>query len=90
VLDDQLKDRTWLVGERPTIADFSIAAFVPGAVRLGLPVARYGEIERWYERLAALPAWQDAVIAQGAATAAWLAANEEKARGVELSSIVCP
>jgi glutathione S-transferase len=87
VLDNQLKGRAWLVGGRPTIADFSIGAFVPSAARLGLPVARYGEIERWYEGLAALPAWRDAVDAQGAATAAWLAANEVKAGAVELSSL---
>jgi glutathione S-transferase len=87
VLDDQLKGRAWLVGERPTIADFSIGAFVPSAVRLGLPVVRYGEIERWYEGLAVLPAWRDAVVAQGTATTVWLAANEGRAGAVELSSL---
>jgi glutathione S-transferase len=87
VLDDQLKGRTWLVGERPTIADFSIGAFVPSAVRLGLPVARFAEITRWYEGLAGLPAWRGAVAAQGAATAAWIAANDDKAGAVELSSL---
>jgi glutathione S-transferase len=40
---------------------------------LGLPLARFSEIGRWYEGLAALPAWQDAVAAKDAATAAWLA-----------------
>src|SRR5260370_27384678 len=73
VLDDHLKGRDWLIGERLTIADFSIAAFVPSAARLGLPLARFSEIGRWYEGLAALPAWQDAVAAKDAATAAWLA-----------------
>jgi glutathione S-transferase len=87
VLDDHLKGRAWLVGERPTIADFSIGAFVPSAVRLGLPVARFGEITRWYEGLVALPAWRDAVAAQGAATAAWLAANDDKAGAVQLAPL---
>jgi glutathione S-transferase len=87
VLDDQLKRRAWLVGERPTIADFSIGAFVPSAVRLGLPIARFGEITRWYEGLAALPAWRDAVAIQSAATADWIAANHDKAASVELSSL---
>jgi len=73
VLDDQLKGRAWLIGERLTIADFSIGALVPTAARLGLPLARFSEIGRWYEGLAALPAWQDAVAAKDAATAAWLA-----------------
>lgn len=85
VLDDHLKGRSRLVGERPTIADFSIGAFVPSAVRLGLPVARYREIERWYEGLAALPAWREAVVAQGTAT--WLAANDAKAGAVELAPL---
>jgi glutathione S-transferase len=62
----------WLIGERLTIADFSIGAFVPSATRFGLPLARFSEIGRWYEGLAALPAWQDAVAAKDAATAAWL------------------
>jgi glutathione S-transferase len=34
VLDDQLKGRTWLVGERLTIADFSIGGLVPTAARM--------------------------------------------------------
>jgi glutathione S-transferase len=85
VLDDHLKGRAWLIGERLTIADFSIAAFVPSAARLGLPLARFSEIGRWYEGLAALPAWQDAVAAKDAAMAAWLAANGDRAGAVELA-----
>ncbi len=87
VLDDQLKGRAWLVGERPTIADFSIGAFVPSAVRLGLPVARFCEIDRWYEGLAALPAWRNAVTAQQAAIAAWLATNSDRSAAVQLAPI---
>jgi glutathione S-transferase len=82
-----LKGRAWLVGERPTIADFSIGAFVPSAVRLGLPVARFCEIDRWYEDLAALPGWRDAVTAQQAAIAAWLATNSDRSAAVELAPI---
>jgi glutathione S-transferase len=80
VLDDQLKGRAWLTGERLTIADFSIGALVPTAARLGLPLARFCEIGRWYEGLAALPAWQDAVAAKDAATAAWFAKGRENAQ----------
>jgi glutathione S-transferase len=85
VLDDHLKGRGWLVGEQLSIADLSIAAFVPSAVRLELPVARFGEITRWYDGVAALPAWRDAVAIQTAATADWLAANEAKAGAVKLA-----
>jgi glutathione S-transferase len=73
VLDDHLQGRAWLVGERLTIADFSIGATVPAAARLGLPLARFSEIGRWYEGLAALPAWRDAAAAREAALAAWFA-----------------
>jgi glutathione S-transferase len=86
VLDDWLKGRAWLIGERLTIADFSIGAFVPSATRLGLPIARYSEIGRWYEGLAALPAWRDAVVAQDGAMAAWLAAND-RAGAIKLAPL---
>jgi len=82
VLDDQLKGRPWLIGDRLTIADFSIGAFVPSAARLGLPLARFSEIGRWYESLATLPAWRDAVAAKDAAMAAWFAANSAKTSGI--------
>jgi len=73
VLDDQLKGRAWLIGDRLTIADFSIGGLVPSAARFGLPLARFSEISRWYADLAALPGWRDAVAAKDAAVAAWLA-----------------
>ena len=78
VLDDHLKGKSWLVDNRLTIADFSVAAFVPSATRFGLPLARFSEIGRWYDGLAALPAWRDAVAAKENAMAAWLAANGDK------------
>jgi glutathione S-transferase len=71
VLNDSLKGKTWLVGERLTIADFSIAGFVPLAERMALPVEKFPQILRWYKRLAALPAWRDALTARDAALAAW-------------------
>jgi glutathione S-transferase len=71
VLDDRLKGRTWLIGERLTIADFSVGGLVPSAERMGLPVRDFPEILRWYKRLAALPAWREALAARDAAMAAW-------------------
>jgi glutathione S-transferase len=73
VLDQSLRGRTWLLGDRLTIADFSIGGLVPSADRMGLPVARFPEVVRWYAGLAALPAWQHAVTARDEAMAAWLA-----------------
>jgi glutathione S-transferase len=78
VLDDRLKGRPWIIGERLTIADFSMGALVPTAVRMGLPIERFGEIRRWYESLLALPAWRDALAAREAAAAAWFAARQKE------------
>jgi len=71
VLNDSLRGKTWLVSERLTIADFSLAGFVPLAERMALPVEKFPEILRWYKRLAALPAWRDALSARDAAMADW-------------------
>src|ERR1700722_6683137 len=72
VLNEALKGRTWLIGERLTIGDFSIGALVPTAERMQLPVREFPEILRWYKGLATLPSWQQAVATKDAAMAAWL------------------
>jgi len=73
VLDGSLKGKTWLIGERLTIADFSVGALVPFAERVGLPVGSFPEILRWYKGLMALTAWREALAAKDAAMAAWTA-----------------
>jgi len=72
VLDHSLKGKRWILGARLTIADFSIGGLLPSAQRVGLPVARFPEICRWYEGLASLPAWREALAARDAALTAWL------------------
>ena len=71
VLNDHLKDHKWLTGNQLTIADFSIGAWIPTVERMELPVGKFTEIIRWYQGLAALTAWRDAVAAKDAAMAAW-------------------
>jgi glutathione S-transferase len=71
VLDASLRGKTWLIDGGLTIADFSVGGLVPSAERVGLPVADFPEIIRWYNGLAALPAWQEALAANDAAMAAW-------------------
>jgi glutathione S-transferase len=71
VLSNSLRGKTWLIGDQLTIADFFIGALVPSAGRMGLPAGKFPEILRWYERLAALPAWRDALAGKDAAMAAW-------------------
>jgi glutathione S-transferase len=70
VLNDSLRRKTWLVGERLTIADFSIGGLVPSAERMELPID-FPEIVRRYKGLATLPDWQDALVTRDAALAKW-------------------
>jgi glutathione S-transferase len=84
VLNDSLRGKTWLIGEQLTIADFSVGGLVPSAQRMGLPVGDCPEILRWYDGLAALPAWRDASAAKDAAMAAWLDRNPSARRAVQL------
>lgn len=61
VLNEHLAGKAWVLGDRLTIADFSIGGLVPTARVCNLPLGQFPEIERWYEALAALPAWQTAL-----------------------------
>lgn len=61
VLNQHLKDRTWLTGNDLTIADFSVGGMTSVAVRLEL-LTKFPEIARWYDKLAALPAWQASIV----------------------------
>jgi glutathione S-transferase len=72
VLNDSLKGKTWVLGNRLTLADFSIGGLLPTAERLELPLGRFPEICRWYEGLASLPAWREPLAARDAALALWL------------------
>src|ERR1700736_6751199 len=57
VLDGYLKSKTWLVGERLSLADFSFGGVIPSAKAMDLSIAKYPEICRWYGKLSALPGW---------------------------------
>ncbi len=63
VLNNYLKNRKWLVGDRLTIADFAVGAPMAVAQPSGYPVQNYDEINRWYATIAELPAWQKALAA---------------------------
>ena len=62
VLNQHLRGRTWLTESGLTIADFSVGGMTSAAVRLELPMTKFPEISRWYDRLAALPAWQASMV----------------------------
>ena len=59
VLDAHLATRDYLVGNRLSIADFGTGVLLPWAKQAHLPVEGFAHIERWHERLMALPAWRD-------------------------------
>jgi glutathione S-transferase len=62
VLNEHLRGREWLVGGRLTIAEFSVATGLALADAGGVPVAKYGEIVRWYDAFRRLPAWQKSLV----------------------------
>ena len=59
VLNEQLKGRDFLVGDRLTIADFGVATFLPLAEEAGLPLEDYPEIQRWAKQMSEIEAWRD-------------------------------
>ena len=58
VLDGHLRGRTYVCGNRVTLADFAIGAGLTMAELAQFPLEGYGEIRRWAAILADLPAWQ--------------------------------
>ncbi|OGT33503.1 MAG: glutathione S-transferase [Gammaproteobacteria bacterium RBG_16_51_14] len=58
VLEDHLKRRQWLVGDHVTLADYATGSFLDMAEPAHIPVAGYGEINRWYGNIMNLDAWK--------------------------------
>ena len=59
VLDAHLATRDYLVGNRLSIADFGVGVLLPWAKEARLPVDDFANIQRWHERMMALPAWRE-------------------------------
>lgn len=57
VLDGHLADRSFVVAERPTIADFSLCGYLYWPEEIGVSWADYPGISAWLDRIAALPGW---------------------------------
>jgi glutathione S-transferase len=60
VLNGCLAGRPWLVGKSATLADFAVAADLMYKDAAQLPVSSYTEIQRWYEGVEEVEAWQKA------------------------------
>lgn len=59
VLDDVLTRRDWLLPSGLSYADFRMATFLPFNDVARLPLADFPAVQRWHQRLLALPAWAD-------------------------------
>src|ERR1700722_12232289 len=62
VLDGCLKGRKWLTGNDPTIADYSVGAWMAVSQLAQYPLAQYTEINRWYTALSSQPGWKEAIV----------------------------
>ncbi|HKA34866.1 MAG TPA: glutathione S-transferase family protein [Candidatus Binatia bacterium] len=61
VLDSHLKENQYLAGDKPTLADFSVAAMLVYAGPGRYPLENYASIRAWYTRIGALDAWKKAL-----------------------------
>jgi glutathione S-transferase len=59
ILDAHLARHQFLATGTLTLADFAVAAYLHYAVAAKLPWARYNNIQAWYARIEALPAWRE-------------------------------
>jgi glutathione S-transferase len=60
IADKHLKDRAFVLGDEPTIVDFSMAGYVyypPEETGFDIEAA-FPALHAWRQRLAALPGWQ--------------------------------
>lgn len=67
VLDDHLRDRPYLLGERLSVADFAVAVTLPYAETARMPLQDFPAVARWHARLEELPAWREPFPAATAA-----------------------
>jgi len=59
VLDAHLKSKKWLVGDKLSVADFSVAVCLPYADRAAMPINDYPEVARWFGQLNEFEAWRE-------------------------------
>jgi len=58
IVEKHLAAQPFLVGARPTIADFSLAGYVYFTEETGIDPAQFPHIKAWADRIAALPGWK--------------------------------
>jgi glutathione S-transferase len=58
VLDAQLVDRSFLVGDGPTLADVALYSYIAHAPEGGVSLELYGQIRAWLARVERLPGFE--------------------------------
>lgn len=58
VLDRHLEGRDWMVGDAPTLADTACCGYLYYPEPYGFARADWPNIDRWLDRIAALPGWK--------------------------------
>lgn len=61
VLDAHLADHRFVLGDTLSFADFAVASAEPYRGRMAVDFERFANLQRWYDGVAALPAWQKAL-----------------------------
>ena len=65
ILERHLGNRDWLVGDRPTVADFALAVALPYAPDARIPLGDFPAIDRWHDRLGTLEGWREPFPGRG-------------------------
>lgn len=58
VMDAHLEGRSWLASENPTIADLACCGYLYYPEPFTFERAQYPHIDRWLDRISALPGWK--------------------------------
>ncbi len=61
ILDEHLADKQFVLGPKLSLADFALAANLVYSHMARIPLEPYANLRAWYERIAALPSWQEAI-----------------------------
>ncbi len=59
ILGTHLDGRDFVAGDVPTLADMSLAVTVASAPEVGVSLEAYPSMTGWFERMRALPSWQN-------------------------------
>ncbi len=58
IVDKHLRARAFLLGDEPTIADFSLAGYQYYEEETGIDRSAFANLNAWSQRIAALPGWK--------------------------------